>query len=450
MSQVPCPPCLDDTGYLAAPDCYSEKRRLKSVEPYLNLKHWEHPEIFKLIVLKVNRMYGVSGVCITLVHRNQALIKFEANFGFRDVPRQISIESHCILSANGLVLLDATKDWRTKRNPLVTGPPHLKFYAGSHLVDDQGTIIGALSIFDSYPKMSFSTQQIGDLKALAGEVMELLNTPYEAYFARKGTRERKHDKSMDAEVKALSKQLGRATSRGNGMTIFEKDGSGNSYSHNSRLRLTIQNPQSQTLNSGSLSDSEKKRVVRKISNMANVKLAAEALCTSIAVTHKIDFVSIIEIRMADTYTIPVEYLPSKIKKIDIDQFKHANKLMKCRLKSGQGEFFLARMLGICGSEYQVLDFDEEMLRRAFANEFGVRYLNKLGSAKYNSGVLMSIHKNDTKLVRGPTKSSNQVEVYLRHGGYLLTVFNMRCGDFSQQEISRLFDHVSYLRKLYLV
>lgn len=450
---MPCPPCLDDTGYLAAPDCYSEKRRLKCVEPYLTLKHWDHPEIFKSIVMKINKMYGVGGVCITLIHRNKALVKYETNLGLREIPRSVLIDSHCILSANGLVLLDAAIDWRTKRNPLVTGPPHIRFYAGAHLVDDSGSIIGVLSMYDSYPKLSFSVQQVDSLKELAKEVVDLLNTPYEESLNKMGISKRQRgNKSLDADVKALSMRLGRATSRGNGMTIFEKDGSGNSYSHNMRLRLAIQNEQNNAMSEGCLTELEKKMVVRKISNLANLKLAAEVICTSIAVTHKFDFVLILEIRMADTYTITSEYLPSKVKKIELDTFKHANKLMKSRQKMGHGEYFLARMLGICGSEYQVIDIDEDILKKAFLHETGVRYTNRLNNTKYNAGVLMPIHKNEAKIVRGANKSgerSNHAEVFLRHGGYLLAAFNQKQSEFSHSEISRLFDHVSYLRKFYL-
>lgn len=450
---MPCPPCLEDTEFLAAPECYSEKKRPKVVELYMKLKHWDHPELFKPTLIKIRKMFGLSGASISLISGSRTFIKYETRLGFREIARDILIDAHCILSDNGFVLLDTAADWRTKRNPLVTGPPHIRFYSGAHLMDPSGVVIGTLAIFDSYPKMSFSEQQVRDLKQLAKEVMEILATPYEVIMGKQSASSLEENKTVDAEIRALSEKLGRATSRGNGMTVFERDGSGDPYSQNQKLRVTMKGENSTTISVGCLSDSERKKVHAKISNLATLKLAAEAMCKSIAIAHKADFVCILEVRMADLYTISKEYLPNNTKKIDMESFKHANKLMKCRRKSQIGEYFQARMLGICGSEYHLVGFDELLLKKTFLHDIGVHYTNLHRNTKYNRGVLMTIHKNDTKLVRRSKKNAKEsnVEVYLRYGGYILGVFNQSSeqSDFTLSEVSRLYDRVSFLRKLYL-
>lgn len=446
---------MEKIEFLGAPECYYEKRRVKVVDKYLKLKHWDRQELFRPILLKIRKMFGISGVSISLITGAKTIVKYETRLGFREIPREILMDPHCILSENGLVLLDTAVDWRTRRNPLVTGPPHIRFYSGAHLVDENGVVIGALAIFDSYPKMSVSEQHIKDLQLVAKEVMEILAMPYEVIATRHTTNSSQGNNTIDAEIRALSVKLGRATSRGNGITVFEKDGSGDPYSQNQKLRVTMKGEYCPAISGGCLSENERKEVVAKIANLASLKLAAEAMCKSIAIAHKADFVCILEVRMADLYTISKEYLPGDTKKIDMETFKHANKLMKCRKSSQMGEYFQARMLGICGSEYQLVDFDDLLLKKAFLHEIGLHYTNLHHNTKYNKGVLMSIHKNSPKLLRRsrkPAEDSTNVKVYLRQGGYMLGVFNQSSvkSEFMLSEVSRMFDRVSHFHKLYLV
>lgn len=84
-----------------------------------------------------------------------------------------SICAHTIGSAAGLVVNDLTVDPRFSSLPLVAGPPHLRFYAGTPLIAGNGVPIGALCVMDSVPRQ-FSADDRRQLQTLGMAVMNEL------------------------------------------------------------------------------------------------------------------------------------------------------------------------------------------------------------------------------------------------------------------------------------
>jgi len=84
-----------------------------------------------------------------------------------------AICSHTIASPGVLVVTDLAADERFRNNPLVAGPPALRFYAGAPLVAKNGVAIGAVCIMDRLPR-SFSTDDEAHLQTLADMVMSQL------------------------------------------------------------------------------------------------------------------------------------------------------------------------------------------------------------------------------------------------------------------------------------
>jgi GAF domain-containing protein len=103
---------------------------------------------------------------ITLVSDESQHFKAQHGLGMPGVDstsRSVSFCNHAIIQPEALLVVeDTTKDPRFSSNPLVAGPPHVRFYAGQPLVDpDTGQALGTLCVLDYVPR------QINDLQRMA-------------------------------------------------------------------------------------------------------------------------------------------------------------------------------------------------------------------------------------------------------------------------------------------
>ncbi|MYN16402.1 helix-turn-helix domain-containing protein [Rugamonas sp. FT107W] len=88
-----------------------------------------------------------------------------------ETPRDWAFCSYAILREEGLVVHDARLDERFRDNPLVTGPPFIRFYAGVPVLDAALNRLGTLCVLDSQPRR-LSEEQSRGLMELARMVSE--------------------------------------------------------------------------------------------------------------------------------------------------------------------------------------------------------------------------------------------------------------------------------------
>ncbi len=94
----------------------------------------------------------------------------------RETPREQSFCAYAMLGEDIMVVPDARRDARFKDNPMVTGEPHIRFYAGAPLVSEDGIQLGALCVIDSQPRADLTAAQRQGLKVLAANIMLLLSS----------------------------------------------------------------------------------------------------------------------------------------------------------------------------------------------------------------------------------------------------------------------------------
>lgn len=91
-------------------------------------------------------------VLLTLIDDQRQWFKSHHGVDVCETDRSISFCGHTILQDEPLVVPDVTLDDRFADNPMVTGEPHVQFYAGAQLKMPSGHNIGTLCLIDSTPR----------------------------------------------------------------------------------------------------------------------------------------------------------------------------------------------------------------------------------------------------------------------------------------------------------
>ena len=112
---------------------------------------------------------------ISLVEDERQRFLARTGIDVDETPRPTSFCAHAMLEMAPMEVPDATLDPRFTDNPLVTGEPNIRFYAGAPLVSVEGAPLGSLCIIDTEPRPEGLTElQRDGLEVLARGVMQRL------------------------------------------------------------------------------------------------------------------------------------------------------------------------------------------------------------------------------------------------------------------------------------
>jgi diguanylate cyclase (GGDEF)-like protein len=150
---------------IAPPHLADEARRLTSLHR-LKILDTAPEERFDRITRLAKTLFGMPAAAVTLIDRDRQWFKSSVGMSIVETARGVSFCGHTIASEDMLVVPDATLDARFEDNPLVTGEPRVRFYAGSPLWLPDGSKVGALCLLDWRPR-AFSSEDRTLLKDLA-------------------------------------------------------------------------------------------------------------------------------------------------------------------------------------------------------------------------------------------------------------------------------------------
>ena len=123
-------------------------------------------ERFDRLTRLAQALFQVPVALVSLVDSNRQWFKSCQGLQVSETPRDISFCGHAILGDQILCIPDALQDERFADNPLVTGEPHIRFYAGAPLRARNGAKIGTLCVIGR-EAMQPTPQQLAGLRDLA-------------------------------------------------------------------------------------------------------------------------------------------------------------------------------------------------------------------------------------------------------------------------------------------
>lgn len=116
---------------------------------------------------------------ISLVDERRQWFKAAVGIDIDETPREISFCAHAILDDDVFEVRNARADPRFRNNPLVIGPPHIRFYAGAPLKANNGHRLGTLCIIDRVPR-ELTDEERSKLKYLADMVVAEIDRKIDA------------------------------------------------------------------------------------------------------------------------------------------------------------------------------------------------------------------------------------------------------------------------------
>lgn len=120
--------------------------------------------------------FRVEIALVSLVDSNRQWFKSACGLDATETGRDISFCGHAILADEVFVIEDAARDSRFADNPLVIGPPFIRFYAGAPLKMRDGQNVGTLCLIDPKPR-TMSADEIQMLSDMAKLVAVELQRP---------------------------------------------------------------------------------------------------------------------------------------------------------------------------------------------------------------------------------------------------------------------------------
>ncbi|HUL34542.1 MAG TPA: GAF domain-containing protein [Candidatus Eisenbacteria bacterium] len=89
---------------------------------------------------------------LSLVDDHRQWFKSATGVQIRETPKDISFCAHAIQQEDLFIVPDTLKDPRFRENPLVTGEPHIRFYTGAPIINEEGFALGTLCVIDRQPR----------------------------------------------------------------------------------------------------------------------------------------------------------------------------------------------------------------------------------------------------------------------------------------------------------
>ncbi|MDN3935659.1 SpoIIE family protein phosphatase [Arthrobacter sp. YD4] len=135
-------------------------------------------ERFDRITRLAQRLFRVSAASISLISKDRQYLKSFVGPLSRESERRDTFCTETIKHSGTMIVENALTDERFRTSPLVTGNPHIKFYAGRPLTGPGGTRVGTFCIIDDVPR-SFGPELQSILEDLTEIIQREMNLSWD-------------------------------------------------------------------------------------------------------------------------------------------------------------------------------------------------------------------------------------------------------------------------------
>ncbi|MGB3769372.1 MAG: GGDEF domain-containing protein [Phormidesmis sp.] len=137
---------------------------------------------------------------VSLVDSKRQWFKSAVGLDVADTPRSIAFCSHTIQRKGLMVIEDTLKSQLFRDNPMVVGPPNIRFYAGAPLITPDGYALGSLCVVDYSPRV-LSADQLQALERLSRQVVAQME------LSRQATQLHSYTEHLESRVKERTAKL---------------------------------------------------------------------------------------------------------------------------------------------------------------------------------------------------------------------------------------------------
>lgn len=157
---------------LLYPKPSNEAARLEALRQYRILDSGNE-QLYDDVVTLAAHLCDTPMATISLLDEDRQWFKAKVGLPIDGTPREHAFCTHAIMHSEVMIVEDATADDRFRDNPLVTGDPHVRFYAGAPLATPDAYNVGTICVLDSRTRV-LNNEQRDSLEVLGRVVVTML------------------------------------------------------------------------------------------------------------------------------------------------------------------------------------------------------------------------------------------------------------------------------------
>ena len=159
---------------LISPIPINEEQRLAAVRGHAILDTLPEPE-FDALARLAAQVCQTPMAALTVIDAERQWFKAVQGLDLRELPRTQAFCAHALAQPDSVLAVDdLSTDPRFAQHILVRQAPHLRFYAGTPIVDEHGFALGSLAVFDTCQR-SLAPEQAHSLQDLATLALTAFN-----------------------------------------------------------------------------------------------------------------------------------------------------------------------------------------------------------------------------------------------------------------------------------